>query len=243
MSIFKGHHHVEKHLKGNIKYLGDLVFGANDGIITTFAIISGSAGASLSSTIIIILGLSNILADGISMGFSNYLALRSQKDYEIQERGREIYEVENFPEEEKKEVKAIFKRWGITDESDLERLTTSATKDHKKWVDLMMIEELGIIESDIQFPWKHGFVTFLAFIAAGSMPLIPYFFSISQSNQFSTSILSTAASLFIVGSMRSLVTKIHWLKSGLQMLFVGSLAAGSAYLVGFLIKTVFNISI
>ncbi len=242
MSIFRSHSHAEKHLKGNIKYLGDLVIGANDGIITTFAIISGSAGASLSSTIIIILGLSNILADGISMGFSNYLALRSQKDYEIQERSREVYEVENFPEAEKEEVKVIFKRWGVSD-NDIEKLTESVTKDHKRWVDLMMLEELGIIESEIESPWKHGLATFLAFILAGSMPLVPYFFSISHANQFSTSVISTIASLFFVGSMRSFVTKVHWLKSGLQMLLVGGLAAGSAYLVGFLIKSVFNISI
>lgn len=63
-------------------YIGDLVLGANDGIITSFAVISGAAGAGLPAFVVIVLGLANLVADGISMGLSNYLSLESTKEAE-----------------------------------------------------------------------------------------------------------------------------------------------------------------
>ncbi|ELZ94313.1 VIT1/CCC1 transporter family protein [Haloferax sulfurifontis] len=63
------------------RYLPELIYGANDGIVTTFAVVAGVAGASLSPGIVIVLGFANLFADGFSMGMSNYLAERSEEDY------------------------------------------------------------------------------------------------------------------------------------------------------------------
>ena len=154
-------------------YIGDLVYGANDGIITTFAVISGAAGAALAPGVIIILGLANLMADGISMGLSNYLSLRSRIDFQKQERDREEMEVEKFPKDEKKEVKEILAKWGVP-EGRIEETVASITADKKRWVDIMMVEELGIVESNIKFPGRHGMITSAAFVVAGALPLIPY---------------------------------------------------------------------
>lgn len=224
------------------RYLPDVVYGANDGIITTFAVVAGAAGASFSAGAIVVLGLANLLADGISMGLSNFLALRSKQDFDKEQRKKEEWEIEKFPDIERKEVREILERWGVP-EPHMESVIEGITKDKKKWVDLMMIEELGIIEEENGPPIAHGAMTFAAFLVAGAMPLLSYIFPVNRESQFLVSIISTAISLFVVGALRSLVTKRSWLRSGLEMLGVGALAAVAAYGVGYLVKTTLGISL
>jgi vacuolar iron transporter family protein len=224
------------------RYLPDIVYGANDGIITTFAVVAGAAGASFSGGAIIVLGLANLLADGISMGLSNFLALRSKKDFDAEQRKKEEWEIEKFPDIERKEVREILERWGVP-EAHMEPVIEGVTKDKKKWVDLMMIEELGIIEEEDGPPIMHGVMTFVAFLIAGAMPLLSYIFPVNGESQFLVSIISTGTSLFVVGALRSLVTKRSWLRSGLEMLSVGALAAVAAYGVGYIVKTFLGISL
>ena len=235
--------HSEKiHQTDRGLYIGDLVYGANDGIITTFAVISGAAGASLSPNLVIILGLASLVADGISMGLSNYLAIRSRLDYQKQERKREEFEVEKFPDKERAEVLVILKRWKIP-EARTEEILDAITSDKKSWVDLMMTEELGIIETEVDSAAKHGAVTTAAFILSGFLPLIPYLWGVSAESQFTVSLSATALSLFLVGAMRTFITGGRWFRSGIEMFLVGSLAALSAYLVGGVVKTIFGISV
>ncbi|MFQ5696412.1 MAG: VIT1/CCC1 transporter family protein [Terriglobia bacterium] len=160
-------------------HIGDLVFGANDGIITTFAVVSGVSGAALSPRIAIILGLANLLADGFAMGAGNYLGMRSEQEYQVNQGG------------------PMRESW---------------------------LHAVG-----------HGAAIFLAFVAAGSVPLLPFLFLESQHN-FLTSCLATGITLFGVGSLRTLVTRARWFVSGLEMLLIGSVAAAAAYLVGHLLR-------
>lgn len=156
------------------KYIGDLVYGANDGIITTFAIVAGVAGANLSTSVVIILGISNVLADGFSMAASNYLARKSEKDY---------------------------------------------------------LNNIGESKDEIHNPIKNATATFVAFLIAGMIPLLPYMIGLKD-NVFNYAILATSIALFTVGSLRAKVTGMNWMKAGIEMLFVGALAAGVAYLIG-----------
>ena len=159
-------------------YISDLVYGANDGIITTFAVVSGAAGAGFSARVIVILGVANLIADGFSMGASKYLSLTSEQDYQGVER----------------------------------------TAEHAR---------------DARID---GSITFLAFVAAGFLPLMPFFYSVSQNSQFLVSAVATAAALFFVGAARSIVTRRNFFVSGLEMLFVGGIAAAIAYGIGFLVE-------
>lgn len=228
--------------KNHGKYLGDLVYGANDGIITTFAVVSGAAGAAFGTHIVVILGMANLIADGISMGLSNYLAIKSKSDFDKRQRKVEEYEVEVFPEKEKDEIREIFQSWGF--EGDLLSGAVEKISQNKKvWIDFMMKEELGIIEEDHDDAGKHGFATAISFMVAGFLPLIPYLFGFLLKDQFLVSVILTALILFIVGSLRSTVTKKSWWISGLEMLFVGGLAATSAFVVGALTKTIFGVAI
>ncbi|OGN29041.1 MAG: hypothetical protein A3A33_00075 [Candidatus Yanofskybacteria bacterium RIFCSPLOWO2_01_FULL_49_25] len=224
-------HNEKEHGKLEGEYIGDFVFGANDGIITTFAVVSGAVGAGLSPLVIIMLGLANLIADGISMGLSNFLSLRSRRSFEQRERAREEYEIEKFPDQERQEVSDVVAGWGIPS-AHVSSIVDDIVSDKKRWTDFMMREELGIVEDPKDKPITHGFVTFIAFSLVGAMPLIPYLFGIPPHLQFMVSIIATAVSLFIVGSLRSLVTNQRWLWAGLEMLIVGSIAASAAFVVG-----------
>ncbi len=242
-----------EYLHGKIggTYIKDMVYGANDGIVTTFAVVAGVAGANLSPTVVIVLGFANLLADGFSMALGNYLGTKSEQEYAHSERNTEAWEVDNLPEEEKKEIREIYSKKGFTGK-DLDTAVKIITSNKNRWVNEMMIHELGILPLDSQAPVKNALATFTAFVIAGLMPLLPYLFSflaprlvprsLGEGGSFSEvgfiinfpfSILLTALTLFTVGSARTMITRKTWWLSGFEMLLVGSIAATIAYLVGF----------
>ena len=212
------------------KYIGDLIYGANDGIITTFAVVAGAVGASLSPAVILILGFANIFADGLSMGASNYLSIRSEQDYAKAQREKEEWEVDHLREIEVDEIREIFEKKGFKGK-DLERAVKVITSNRQVWVDTMMKDELGILEDEGENPIKHGFFTFAAFSIAGIVPLLAYVVP-GVPDAFWAAVFLGMASLFIVGALRSLVTAVGWFRGGLEMLLVGSGAAMVAYIVG-----------
>lgn len=164
------------------KLLRAAVYGANDGIVTTFAVVAGVAGAGLSHNVVIVLGLANMIADGLSMGLSDFLGERSEQRM-------------------RKHLKQKY---------------------HKKRL------------------WHSGLVTFLAFVAAGIFPLIPYLsgyvgVAFPQEMRFYVSIVATAFILFLAGSLRTFFISGYWLRNGLEMLSVGAVAAIAAYSIGMLI--------
>lgn len=171
-------------IKFNPKLLRAAVYGANDGIVTTFAVVAGVAGAGLPHTTVIVLGLANMIADGLSMGLSDYLGEHSEQRM-------------------RKKLKGEFEE-----------------------------EKL----------WHTGIVTFIAFIIAGSFPLLPYLsgfigIEIPEDSRFLVAIFTTALSLFLAGSLRTIKIGGAWVKNGLEMLAIGMIAAAASYSIGWLIDT------
>ncbi len=229
--------HKEMHKKKG-EYVGDFVYGALDGIVTTFAVVSGVTGAALSTTIILILGFANLLADGLSMAVGNYLGKKSEQEYYKKEVERESWEIEHVPEGEKDEIREIYRKKGFEDR-DLERAVEIITSDKERWVKTMMLEELNMIE-DKKSPIKAGLVTFISFAAFGLIPLLAYAISYLfafQFDLFSIAIISTLVTIFVVGSVRSLVIKKKWYIAGLEMLIIGGTVAIASYYTGFFIST------
>lgn len=220
------------------QYIGDMVYGAIDGIVTTFAVVSGVAGASLSSGIVLILGFANLFADGLSMAVGNYLGTKSEVEYKHRERYREEWEVENLPEEEQQEVRQIYQRKGFTGEL-LEKAVEVITRDKKQWVDTMLLEELHIIPEQSS-PIIAGMMTFFSFVVAGFIPLLSYvlasFIPLFETSTYPISVGLTFATIFAVGSLRVYVTGKRWWTSGLEMLLVGGATAIVAYFIGYLLK-------
>lgn len=225
---------VPKHKK-IASYLKDIVYGANDGLVTTFAVIAGVAGASLDPIVVVFLGMANLLADGFSMAASSFLASRSEGDVFYSEREVEHWEVSHKPEAEVEEIKEILAKKGYHGE-DLIQMTALVTKNKKFWIDLMMGEELGLAPVGEARPLNGATITFFAFVIAGFMPVLPFFFIYSDGSAFWISSAVAGAMFFIVGASRSIFTKRAWFWSGLEMFLIGGLAASIAYGVGFLIR-------
>ncbi len=163
------------------EYLDEAVYGANDGIITTFAVVSGAAGAGLSGETVIIMGVANLIADGFSMGASSFLAIRT--------------------EAEVAKVKHFFRRRG----------NDQAT--------------------------SRSIVTFVAFVIAGAIPLVPFFNALAEGREFMVSAVGAGVTFFLVGGLRTLVTKRGFFNSGIEMFLVGGIASALAYGVGGLVHS------
>jgi len=229
---------ASEHHQATGSYVGDFVYGAIDGSVTTFAVVSGVAGASLSTNIVIILGLANLVADGFSMAVGNYLSSKSDKEFIEKERAREEWEIEHYPKGEIEEIRVIFKKKGFKGK-DLDNAVKTITSNKKVWVDTMMADELNLME-DKTSPVKKGAVTFVSFAIVGFIPLSPYFLSffseIIKANVYLLSVIMTFIAFFFIGSAKVYVTKKNWLKSGLETLFVGGAAAIIAYGIGYFLR-------
>lgn len=226
------------HRKATGQYIGDLVYGGLDGIITTFAVVSGAAGASLSASVVLILGFANLLGDGFSMAAGNYLSTKSEVEYRQKERERELWEIENIPEGELEELRQIYMKRGVKAQ-DVEAVVRAISSDRDAWVDTMMVEELGLMTEE-KSAFGSALATFLAFLSVGFVPLSSYVLSLAfpplGGASFWLSLFLTGVTIFAVGSARSLVTGKRWYMAGAEMAAVGGLAALVSYLCGVLLS-------
>jgi VIT1/CCC1 family predicted Fe2+/Mn2+ transporter len=219
----------------------NFVYGAIDGTITTFAIVTGVVGASLSPSVIIILGFANLFADGFSMAIGNYLAVKTQNEFVQRKRKREEWEIDNRVDEEKQEIREIYSKKGFKGEL-LDEIVRIITSRRKVWIDTMMKEELGLIENK-HSPTLSAANTFVGFNALGIIPLIPfilvYFFgsSMSISNALFYSILSTASSFFLIGCIRGKVVHRPMKTSGFNTVLIGGIAAAVSYGIGYALSS------
>jgi len=222
--------------KRHYSYLRDFVYGAVDGTVTTFAVVSGVIGAQLESKTILILGVANLLADGFSMAASNYLGTRTEQDERNLLRQFELSQIEVDGEGEREEVYQILNSKGL--EGDiLNQATQAITKNRQHWVDLMLAEEYGM-GNMLRSPLRAGISTFAAFIICGVSPLIPFILKMQEA--FDYACLLTAIVFFSVGSLKSHWTTQSFIKSGVETLSVGIGAAALAYFIGCTLKSMTN---
>ena len=215
-------------------YIGEFVYGGIDGSVTTFAVVAGSAGANLDSSVIIILGFANLIADGFAMSVGSYLSNKSEKEnYEKHER-IEYWEVDHLPEKEKEEIREIYQAKGFEGEL-LEQVVDVITADKDRWVDVMMKEELNMTKAD-KSPFAMGAMTFVSFVLIGLIPLVAYIWDYNSDegsrNLFGISILLTSLAFIGIGWLKSYVAETSRIRSILETLFLGSAAAVLSYFVG-----------
>lgn len=220
-------------------YLSDFIYGAIDGTVTTFAVVSGVAGAGLSSGIVIVLGLANLVGDGFSMAASNFLGTRADKQLADKARSDEARQIEQYPEGEREEVRQIYAKKGFEGE-DLERVVEVICADKDRWVDTMLSEELGLHLSP-RSPVRAAVATFVAFMLIGFVPLFPFTMQLVAApveNPFFWSCIFTGIAFFSVGAAKSRFVQQHWFWAGCETLLLGGSAALLAYIVGSLLRGV-----
>jgi VIT1/CCC1 family predicted Fe2+/Mn2+ transporter len=214
-------------------YLGEFVYGGIDGCVTTFAVVAGSVGAGLDSSVIIILGFANLFADGFSMSVGAYLSAKAENDKYAKHKDIEYWEIENIPDAEVEEVREIYRAKGFEGKL-LEDVVQVITSDKERWVTEMMRNELEMMEEQRSPLWI-GMATFISFIIVGLIPMIMYLWDFISPVEldlfFMTSVL-TAVGFIGVGWLKSLVTEVSIIRSIGETLILGALAALVAYYVG-----------
>ncbi|MBB3711798.1 VIT1/CCC1 family predicted Fe2+/Mn2+ transporter [Limimaricola variabilis] len=217
---------------GGAGHLKDFVYGAIDGAVTTFAIVAGVQGAGFSPGIILALGTADVLADGFSMAASNYSGTKAERDDMERLRAVEERHIELYPEGEREELRQILQAKGLEGEV-LDQAVAAIAQNRGAWVQMMLVDEYGL-NPRIPDPRKAALATFAAFLAAGMVPLLP--FAIGLNGAFGLSILSTAATFFVIGALKSRWSLSPWWRSGLETLLIGGMAASIAYLVGSMLR-------
>lgn len=239
MEHYEGKLHQEiRFLRNSQNYLREFVYGGIDGAVTTFAVVAGAVGASLDISIIIILGFANLLADGFSMSVGAYLSAKSEKENYLKHRDIEYWEVDNIPEKEREEIVEIYRAKGFEGRL-LEQVVDVIVSDRDRWVNEMMKDELEMIPES-KSPFKIGLATLVSFIFVGFIPLLVYVYDYFRETTFDlflwTSIFTGVAFVF-VGWLKSFVNQTNTLKSILETLILGFVAALVAYYVGDFLET------
>jgi len=219
-------------------HLRDFIYGGIDGTVTTFAVVAGVAGAGLSATIVMILGVANLVADGFSMAVSNLLATRAEIQEKALARREEEREIRSIPEGEREEIRQIFARKGFSG-VELDRVVDVITSDSAVWIDTMMTEELGYGRSH-ERPFHAATATFAAFVLVGLIPLLAFLVELAWpgllDSPFLWSSIMTGVAFFVVGAFKSRFVVQRWWLAGAETLVVGSIAATIAYVLGAVLK-------
>jgi VIT1/CCC1 family predicted Fe2+/Mn2+ transporter len=225
------------------EYIQSIVFGGLDGIITTFAVlVAAVSGRNLSYGTILIITFANLLGDAIGMGVGDFISSKAEDDAATAERKREQWEIENIPEDEKREMMEIYTSKGYT-QPQAKELVDILFPHKEAFLDTMMIQELGIMpDGDGPSAWKSALITFTSFIVLGGIPALSYLFSGSYNKVaafdgvFAASVVLFAVTLFTLGAFRGRITGKRWYLTGLTMLLNGGFTSVIAFIFGFFIR-------
>jgi VIT1/CCC1 family predicted Fe2+/Mn2+ transporter len=195
-------------------------------------------GADLSPAIILIIGFSNMLADGFSMAGGNFLGTRSEKDFYRKEEQEEYREIKEIPERERQEVRDILVEKGY-EGAKLEQMVALISGNEKFWVEFMMLEELKLYSPEDESPSRNAAITFASFVVAGVIPLVPYV-AFGQHASFLMACVFSGAALFVIGALRAYFSPRSAIALGLEMLAVGGVAAAIAYGMGYMLQALIS---
>lgn len=207
--------------------LAEVILGASDGLTVPFALAAGLSGAVSSGWLVFMAGAAEMLAGAVAMGMGGYLSTRSERDLYYRELARERREVDEMPEEERKEIEDIYREKGLTGEP-LRLVVDAITSDKTRWVDTMMREELNL-EAPERPPVTSGLTIGISYMAGAIVPLAPYLFSATVGTALVWSAIVTLIALLIAGGVKSRFTGEASVKSAVETAVIGAIAGGAAF--------------
>jgi vacuolar iron transporter family protein len=217
------------HVRGT-GWIGDAIYGINDGLGAVFGIVSGMAGYTGGSEVVLAAGLAGTMASALSMGAGAYLSSKSQREVYESEVAREKAEIEEDPHEEMLELELFYQLKGFSpDES--RAMAERLQKEPKQFLRTLVHEELGLNEETFPNPWRSTVSASVSTAVGGFIPIIPFFFTVGMPAVIASFVISTAAH-FVVGASKALVTTRPWWATGLEMTAVGILEAAITYGLG-----------
>ena len=218
--------------------LREVVFGAQDGLLSTVALVTSLAVAVDSQTTVIIAGLAGALPGMISMGTGALLGSRAEQDVQRAEIEREARELDANPAEELAELVVLFQREGMT-YNEARNLADEISQDRDLWLKTLVEKELGFSPEQTTNPVKDAVVMGLAFITGAAVPLVPHFF-LTGGTAITVSVGATLAGLFALGLLKGRLVERSPLLQGLEILGIGTISAGIGYALGELIPRLFT---
>ncbi len=217
------------HVRGT-GWIGDAIYGVNDGLGAVFGIVSGMAGYTGGSEVVLAAGLAGMAASALSMGAGAYLASKSQREVYEAEVARERAEIEEDPHEEMVELELFYQLKGFTPD-EARNMAERLQKDPKQFLRALVHEELGLAEETFPNPWRSTISAALSTAVGGFIPIIPFFFTVGMPAVIASFTISTIAH-FVVGASKALVTARPWWATGIEMTIVGILEAAITYGLG-----------
>jgi predicted membrane protein (TIGR00267 family) len=208
----------------------ELVFGVNDGLVSTLSLVSGVAGAAVQQSVVLLAGVAGLLSGAISMAAGAYISTKSQREVYEAQVAREREELLLEPEEEKDELRTLYRLKGYSAE-EADRLVERISQNEELMLESLVRDELGLMPETFPNPWLAGLQSGGAFVVGAFVPLIGYLF-FSGITATLVSVAISVVALFVIGVLKTLFTGLSWLRSGLEMVLIGLFATVTTYLIG-----------
>lgn len=223
---------TEQHPHGG-DWLREIVFGLNDGLVTTLVFIMAVSAAVPSYLIMVVLG--EVLAGGVSMALGGYLSARTEKEILEHRIATERYEIEHEPEEERAELHAIYRNKGFSGPL-LHSVVNHLTANKERWHRAMVHDELGVVEDTKIVPWREGLQVGLSFVVGGLIPAITILLSMPQARWWAYGL--TAITALMLGAVKAKYTHKGAIRAGLEFLIVVTIGMAAGVVIGLLLHTV-----
>lgn len=213
------------------EFLRDIIFGANDGVVTAIGFLVGIAGSVTNQGVIVIAGALTIIAGAASMALGNYLGVKSQKEHYIAMEKVEKWEMKHKPDVEREEIREIYTNMGF-DKETVNLLVRKVTEKPELWLKVMMRDELGFSEQEKQHPVVAGLVMGVVYLFGGLPPLVPFLFVGPIQRALLMSIFVSILVMAIIGGVRWWLNKGGLWSKILETVIIGIVAAAVGFLAG-----------
>jgi predicted membrane protein (TIGR00267 family) len=225
---------VAWHVRGELHHhphelLGEVILGLNDGITTTLVFALSVSGASGKFGTVVLAGVAEMLAGGVSMFLGGFMAAQSENEAIEHQIAVERHEIEHEPEEERAELTEIYRAKGFTGRQ-LTGIVDHLTRDKERWLDSMIRDELMVRPEAMRKPWQVGLAVGLSFVVGALVPLLPFMASASAAPALAA--LLSIAALFITGAARSRYSRGSWPRNGAHMVAVGLIGTAAGVVIG-----------
>jgi len=210
----------------------DMIFGANDGLVSTLAFVAGVVGAIIDPYIVLLSGVAELFAGTISMAFGSYQSAKSELEVWERESQRKEGEKGKTPEEEREELIRFYEKEGFK-RGEAEAIVDRISAEKEVPIEEEALEELGLAPEELGNPVKAGLLCGVSFGFAALVPILPFILhGLSCTEALTISIIATLATLFGVGAMKTIFSRKNWVRSGLEMMLIGASGAAITYIIG-----------
>jgi VIT1/CCC1 family predicted Fe2+/Mn2+ transporter len=228
------HYHGEEWHTPRGRAIREVVFGMNDGLVTTIAFVAGAAKTLSDPRLVLLAGLAEMVAGAAAMGMGSYLSTKSQRDFFESEIARETKEIRETPEHEIAEAREIYKDLGF-EPDEVEMIVKRLRANPALFLKLMLRDELGITDETLENPWKNAAIMSVSFFLGALPVLLPYLILSDATLAFRSALAVSTIAMFAIGAARTWVTKRPFLLSGLEGLAVGVAATAVGWLGGIVV--------